>query len=632
MGATTTHLPWSADEFLKVTIAATATVLVGSAAPPSLVPAGPNPFTNECHTPFLEPAVWITDQPLAIAAGAAHSLALKADGSVVAWGLNYAGQTNVPASVTRALAIAANGSYSLALIDDGSVVGWGDGTYGETNIPLSAIHDVVAIAAGGFHGLALRADGSVVGWGGNVCGQINIPAAATDVVAIAAGRLHSLALKSDGTVVAWGFGDYGATDIPPTATNVVAIAAGDHHNLALKADGSVVTWGYDDQFHLLRVPARATNVVAIAARDFISVAVRVDGSVVIWGLDYKGQVTVIPASATNVVGITVGGESYGDFCVALKTDGSVVGWGENDWGQATAPAGLNSPDLTAAVTGEVNTEAVGTYTLTYTATNILGEVGTATRTVAVVDTTPPVLTCPTNLIVELMDTVGATVHFTVTATDLCSGVVLVSSDPPAGSKFPVGTNIVVCTAVDGSGNVAQCNFAITVVGARTVKMNVLAEMTTAAQSQRNPLLDNAIRSLTQSLTAEWWRDELQLNPKPGGRVFAAEREAVLVLRALQQQRHSKISEATLQDWIARLVKVDQLLAVREIEVATDAGASPGQLAGVVEILAQGNKASRDGNYARAISFYERAWSAASHLRYASDRPQRTEAPGNGSSH
>jgi hypothetical protein len=61
------------------------------------------------------------------------------------------------------------------------------------------------------------------------------------------------------------------------------------------------------------------------------------------------------------------------------------------------------------------------------------------------------------------------------------------------------------------------------------------------------------------------------------------------------------------------VKVDQLLAVREFEIATDAGASPKQLAGVTEILAHGNKASRNGNNALAISLYERAWSMAIRL-------------------
>jgi hypothetical protein len=241
----------------------------------------------------------------------------------------------------------------------------------------------------------------------------------------------------------------------------------------------------------------------------------------------------------------VGGESYDDFCLALRADGSLVGWGANDWGQATTPAGLGSLDLPSFVSGDVDTETPGRYTLTYTATNILGEVGTATRTVVVLDTTPPELICPTNRVVELTDTDGATVSFAATSTDLCSGAVPVICDPPSGSRFPVGTNTVVCAAVDSSGNSAQYRFTVTVVGARTVKMNVLSEMAKAADSRHVPLLGPAIRSLTRSLTAEWWKDEMRLNPKLGGKVFTAEAETVLLLRALQQQRHSKISKATL---------------------------------------------------------------------------------------
>ena len=93
--------------------------------------------------------------------------------------------------------------YSLALKADGTVVGWGDNSYGQTNIP-AGLTNVVAIAAGDYHSLALKADGTVVGWGDNSYGQTNIPAGLTNVVAIAAGGYHSLALKADGTVVGWG--------------------------------------------------------------------------------------------------------------------------------------------------------------------------------------------------------------------------------------------------------------------------------------------------------------------------------------------------------------------------------------------------------------------------------------------
>jgi len=52
----------------------------------------------------------------AIACGFSHNLALKADGTVVAWGLNSDGQATVPPDVTDATAVAAGQYHSLALI------------------------------------------------------------------------------------------------------------------------------------------------------------------------------------------------------------------------------------------------------------------------------------------------------------------------------------------------------------------------------------------------------------------------------------------------------------------------------------------------------------------------------------
>ena len=52
-----------------------------------------------------------------VVGGVDHCLALKSDGTVVAWGDNYSGQTSVPVGLSAVIAIAAGNEFSLALVD-----------------------------------------------------------------------------------------------------------------------------------------------------------------------------------------------------------------------------------------------------------------------------------------------------------------------------------------------------------------------------------------------------------------------------------------------------------------------------------------------------------------------------------
>jgi hypothetical protein len=205
-------------------------------------------------------------------------LALRNNGTVVAWGGNLQGQTNVPAGLTAIAAVATGSSHSLALRSNGTVVAWGLNANGQTNVP-AGLNNVATIAGGGNHSLALRSNGTVVAWGLNTSGQTNVPAGLNNVIAIAAGGSHSVALRNNGTVVAWGLNTSGQTNVPAGLNNVTAIAAGRTHNLARKSDGTVVAWG-SNNYGEGSVPARLHNdVLIIAAGSEHNLALRTGRSV-----------------------------------------------------------------------------------------------------------------------------------------------------------------------------------------------------------------------------------------------------------------------------------------------------------------------------------------------------------------
>ena len=89
-----------------------------------------------------------------VAAGAGHVLALREDGSLVAWGgKNEDGELDVPEG-NEFVAIAAGAAYSVALRDDGSLSAWGRDLWGRLDVPPG--NRFIAISAYGPHGLALE--------------------------------------------------------------------------------------------------------------------------------------------------------------------------------------------------------------------------------------------------------------------------------------------------------------------------------------------------------------------------------------------------------------------------------------------------------------------------------------------
>ena len=262
--------------------------------------------------------------------------------SIASWGRDDYAQTDSPTGTADFTAISAGYYHSLALKSNGRVVAWGSNANYRSTVPFAALTGVTAIAAGGYQSMALKSNGTVVAWGANSYGEGGVPAGLSGVTAIAAGFQHDLALKADHTVVAWGDGAYGQLAIPAGLSGVTAIAAGGFHSLALKSDGKVVAWG-NDYYGQTKVPAGLSGVIAVAAGAYYSLALKGDGTVIGWGANDYGQ-TNIPPGLTGVSAITAGS----NHAFALKPNGTLVGWGRNDYGETVRPSGTARIDAISA--------------------------------------------------------------------------------------------------------------------------------------------------------------------------------------------------------------------------------------------------------------------------------------------
>jgi alpha-tubulin suppressor-like RCC1 family protein len=282
----------------------------------------------------------------AVACGSWHTLALKQNGTLWAWGLNDYGELGqgtidgaahaTPTEVGHAhdwVAVTAGNGDTLALQKDGTLWAWGNNSIWGGNLGLGDqndrysptevghTHNWTAVSCGYEHTLALKKNGTLWSWGPNWWGglgtgstnQVLVPTevgSASDWAAISGGGDFTLALKKDGTLWACGSNIYGNLGFGDTAdrhspTEVgssrdwAAISAGIGYAMAIKKDGTLWAWGNNSfgelglgdtaERHSPTQVGSASDWAAISCLGHHTLALKADGTLWAWGENCYGQ-------------------------------------------------------------------------------------------------------------------------------------------------------------------------------------------------------------------------------------------------------------------------------------------------------------------------------------------------------
>ena len=345
-----------------------------------------------------------------VATGGYHSLVVTDTGTVFAFGYNPYGQLGLgqtggthttPSQVTAlsgVMAVAAGANHSLALKSDGTVWAFGLGTSGQLGqgsnstssapVQVVGLTGIVAIAAGDNHSLALKGDGSLYTWGVGTLGQLcdggvgnrNAPYLVTGlqpVAAIGAGGNHSLIVLSSvaGSVMkacgkntngqlGTGSTSSGATSNPASVnllSGMASASGGSNYSLAVKQDSTAYGWGYNGYYQLgdntntqrlepVPLYGGFSGVATLVAGQFNSFAIKADGSLWAMGDNSYGQQATgnttashVPTAVPGFPSVAAVGAGPNRHTIIVTTNGEVWGVGYNAHGELGDGTTSNQP-------------------------------------------------------------------------------------------------------------------------------------------------------------------------------------------------------------------------------------------------------------------------------------------------
>jgi alpha-tubulin suppressor-like RCC1 family protein len=324
------------------------------------------------------------DEIKAMASGDNHTVVIKTDGSLWAWGRNQNGQFGngtttgslTPVRIgtdTDWQTVDAEDHYTVALKTDGSIWAWGRTSYGLSGTGrIGNDTDWQGVNTGARHAVAIKTDGSLWAWGNNSDGRLgngttissNTPVRIgtdTDWQIAVAGDRHTVAIKTNGSLWAWGGNNYGQVGDGTTTNRNTPVRIGTDTNwqiadigagntVALKTDGSLWAWGHNNGGQLgdgtksqRNVPNRIGNDTdwqAVDAGFHHTIAVKTDGSLWAWGWNHCGQVGDGTTTSHLLTPVRIGTDtgwktvqSAGYNSKGVRNDGSFWAWGNNAYGE-----------------------------------------------------------------------------------------------------------------------------------------------------------------------------------------------------------------------------------------------------------------------------------------------------------